>query len=147
MTTKREYEDRARYYAALQSLGFTHDECEQLRRISRTLHRWHELECGDGNGHIERCERTGTPRYFNSNARYASANDPRAWHVIPDREKEAQKRLLGIINALAARKGVCDVNAFIQSDPRGAALYILRPGDVPKGGSADAYYMRGICVY
>lgn len=56
-------------------------------------------------------------------------------------------RLLAIINALAARKGVCDVNAYIQGDPRGAALYILRLGDVPAGKDADAYYSRGVCVY
>jgi hypothetical protein len=39
------------------------------------------------------------------------------------------------------------LTAYIQGDPRGAALYILRPGDVPEGESADAYYSRGICVY
>lgn len=145
--TKQEFQRRAHLYGVLQSLGFTEQECDALRRISMTLHRWHELECGDGNGHIERDEKTGTPRYFNNNARYVDPHDPRAWRVIPDREKGAQKRLLGIINALAKRKGVCDVNAYIQTDPRGAALYILRPGDVPAGADAGAYYSRGVCVY
>ena len=27
-----------------------------------------------------------------------------------------------------------------------SALYILRPGDVPEGCQADAYYSRGIIV-
>jgi hypothetical protein len=39
------------------------------------------------------------------------------------------------------------IDAYIQTDPRGAALYIIRPGDVPAGADASAYYSRGICVY
>lgn len=27
------------------------------------------------------------------------------------------------------------------------SLYVLRPGDVPEGGSVDAYYSRGVAVY
>lgn len=104
-----------------------------------TLRRWHELECGDGNGCIERDEQTGRAYWRNS------TSDRR--YPVADREAGAQRRLLAIINALAARKGICDVNAYIQGDPRGAALYILRPGDVPAGASADSYYTRGICVF
>ena len=29
----------------------------------------------------------------------------------------------------------------------GFQLYIIRPGDVPEGESAEAYYTRGVCVY
>ena len=36
---------------------------------------------------------------------------------------------------------------YIQSDPRGAALYIIRPGDVPEGADVASCYNRGICVY
>ncbi|MDE2106594.1 MAG: hypothetical protein KGL39_55780 [Patescibacteria group bacterium] len=36
---------------------------------------------------------------------------------------------------------------YIQGDPRGAALYILRPGDVPGGRSPDAYYSAGVAVF
>lgn len=144
---KREREQQHYMLAALQSLGFTWDECQQLRRISMTLRRWYELECGDGNGYIERDEKTGAPRYRNCNARYVDPNDPRAWHVIPDRETGARKRLLKIVNERAARVGICDVTTYVQTDPRGAALYILRPGDVPAGQDAGAYYNRGICVY
>ena len=39
------------------------------------------------------------------------------------------------------------LSAYVQTDPRGVALYILRPGDVPEGGDVDAYYSRGIAVY
>jgi hypothetical protein len=31
--------------------------------------------------------------------------------------------------------------------PRGAALYILKPGDVPEGEDVSAWYSRGVAVY
>ena len=59
------------------SLGFTADEVAALRRISMTLRRWHELECGTDGGVIERDEATGKPYWVNYHSRYLSANDPR----------------------------------------------------------------------
>ena len=35
---------------------------------------------------------------------------------------------------------------YVQCDPRAAALYIVRPDDVPPGGTLDSYYSRGVCV-
>ena len=35
--------------AALERAGISYADAVQLRRISMTLHRWHEMECGDGN--------------------------------------------------------------------------------------------------
>ena len=147
MATKREMEQRARYYSALQSLGFTYDECEQLRRISMTLRRWHELECGTDRGSIERDETTGRPYWHAYDAR-GNVLKP---YPMADRERGAKKRLAAIIAERNKRQwhpimpGA--VSAYVQTDPRGAALYILRPGDVPEGQSADAYYSRGICVF
>ncbi len=140
--TRKEAERLARQAEVLRSLGFSSEEAEQLRRISMTLHRWHELECGTDSGCIERDEETGKP-FFTVHG----ANGCRSRWPMADREKGAQKRLLAIINAEAKRHGECRYSAFIQTDPRGAALYILRPGDVPKGESADSYYTRGVCVY
>lgn len=37
--------------------------------------------------------------------------------------------------------------SYVQGDSRGASLYILRPGDIPAGGTADAFYTRGVAVY
>src|SRR5258706_2362538 len=37
--------------STLQTLGITYADAESLRLISMTLHRWHELECGDGNNY------------------------------------------------------------------------------------------------
>ena len=138
------------------ALGFTSDEAEKLRRISMTLRRWHELECGDGSGCIERENEDGTGRPFWTSAHTGK----RSRFPIADREKGAHKRLAAIVAernkramppacALSYGPDIKDrsVSTFIQGDPRGAALYILRPGDVPAGQSADAYYTRCICVY
>ena len=118
--------------AALQTLGISYQDAAQLRRISMTLHRWHELECGVGNGCIERDETTGKTYWFNS---LSGRRSP-----IADRETGAIKRLKAIMEKYPK------LGFYIQGDPRGAALYILRPGDVPKGGDVDAYYSRGIVV-
>ena len=141
--TKREALRLARQIEVLQSLGFTSDEADKLRRISMTLQRWHELECGNGQGCIERDEASGIPQWRRSTDTGRLAGMP-----IPDRETGAKKRLAAIMQRQYFREGaVQGLSTFIQTDPRGAALYILRPGDVPAGQSADAYYTRGICVY
>jgi hypothetical protein len=125
----------------LQTLGIDYDDAKALRRISMTLRRWYELECGTDAGHIERNEKTGKPMFYNARSRYLQANDPRAWSIIPDREKGALKRLGNIMAKYP------DLKPYLQTDPRGAALYILRPNDVPEGKDASAYYTRGIVVY
>jgi hypothetical protein len=139
--TRKEAERLAHQSAALQSLGFTSEEAEQLRRISMALHRWHELECGTDSGCIERDETSGKPYWLNS---YTMKRSPMA-----DREKGALKRLAAIVARVNVQRAgkVGPLSAYIQTDPRGAALYIIRPGDVPQGEDVAAYYNRGICVY
>lgn len=127
--------------ARLERLGITSDDALALRRISMTLHRWHELECGTGDGCIERDETTGVPYWYNANSRYLGANDRRAYRRIPDREKGALKRLAAIMAHYPT------LGYHVQTDPRGCALYILRPGDVPEGKSPRGYYSRGVAVY
>lgn len=146
---KREAERQTRQIDVLMALGFTRDEAESLRRISMTLHRWHELECGTGDGCVERENDDGTGRAFWRNS-YSGKRYP-----IADRETGARKRLALILAARNARPQLAQGNgrydgnmaAYIQGDPRGAALYILRPGDIPAGADVGAYYSRGICVY
>lgn len=125
----------------LEYAGVAPDDALALRRIAMTLHRWHELYCGTSDGHIERDEQTGKPRYYNARARYVDPKDPRAWRSIPDRETGALKRLAAIMKKYPTLK------PYIQTDPRGAPLYILRPGDVPTGGNTDSYYTNGVCVH
>ena len=146
---KRERERLTAQENALVSLGFTIDEAGALRRISMTLRRWHELECGTDAGCIERDDATGKPRFLSYSGR--------RWPV-PDREAGALRRLARIMRDVNNRRFVgdaasmmapnCDDLAhYIQPDPRGASLYILRPGDVPLGADPASYYTRGICVY
>jgi hypothetical protein len=119
--------------------GIRYADACTLRRISMTLSRWGELECGTEQGAIERDEATGKP-YFT----YADLMDKhgkRKRYPVPDREKGALKRLSAI---MAQYPGL---SAYHQGDPRGAALYILRPGDVPEGKETGAYYGNGIAVY
>lgn len=135
--TKAEFMRRLHLINALTSLGFTEEEANKLRTISNTLRRWFERECGTDAGAIERDEETGKPFFRNDRGR--------RWQV-PDLEAGAEKRLAAIMAARNGREAVT-LATYIQTDPRGAALYILRPGDVPDGKDADAYYSRGICVF
>ncbi len=140
----------------LQNLGFTSTEAQNLRRISLTLSRWAEHEC---NGTIERDEnRNNRPFWSNpSTGRHFVA-------PVADRESGAIKRLKTIVSMRNQRvitnlvepatlQGSLDqvlnisLSYYVQGDPRGAALYILRPGDVPDGADADSYYNRGIAIY
>ena len=113
--------------------GISADDAAALRRIAMTLHRWHELECGVDGGGVERDETTGKTNWY-------SAATGKRWPT-PDRETGALKRLNGIMAKYPA------LSAYVQGDPRGAALYILRSGDVPAGEDVGSYYNRGIAVY
>ena len=147
--TKTEAMRITRQQSVLMHLGFTLHEADALRRISMTLHRWHEKECGTDNGCIEREEGTNKALWRNS---YTGKAYP-----ARDMETGALKRLQAIIGQRNGRPAIVDgrlnaahsgkVEAYIQGDPRGAALYIIRPGDIPAGQTVDSCYSRGICVY
>jgi hypothetical protein len=128
------------------ALGFTAEEVASLRRISSTLQRWHELECGTDSGVIERDDTTGKPYWLSYSRSYLGANDSRMRSPVADRETGALRRLAGIISARNERTSA-PVETYIQTDPRGAALYILRPGDIPSGLTPESCYTRGVCVF
>ena len=124
----------------LKNAGITEHDAYALRRISMTLHNWHELECGDGNDYaswsIERDKTTDKPflvSYPHTGKSYQRA--------IPDREKGALKRLDAIMTRYPT------LRPYVQGDPRGCALYVLRAGDVPDGEDASAFYNRGIAIF
>ena len=155
----------------LRAVGFTAREAEQLRRISMALHRWHELECGTDSFAIVRgkwSDETQTFAYGDDGRpyfEYAGERGRRRYAAIVDRERGALRRLTAILNERneryqtpkcarrfnSASECTCGradnrLEFYIQTDPRGAALYILRPYDVPAGEPVQAYYNRGICV-
>jgi hypothetical protein len=125
------------------SCGIDINDAKALRRISMTLRRWHEMECGDSNDRmscvIERDEKSGKPFRV---VWYHNKLDPTPFrYPVADRERGALKRLAVIMSRYP------NLNTYVQGDPRGCALHILRPGDVPEGKDADAYYSRGVPVY
>jgi hypothetical protein len=131
--TMNKQERRAQQLANIASCtGMTFADVCALRRIEMTLHRWAELECGDGSGCIERDEETNRPYWLNS---MTGRRAP-----IADREAGALKRLGKILGKYP------QLQTYHQGDPRGCALYIIRPGDVPEGTTVDSCYNRGIAV-
>lgn len=136
MTTKNER--IARYYASMSALGFTWGEANKIRLIEKTLHRWAELECGDGNDYaswaIERDETTGKPYMVT----YPHTGKTRRYRVS-DREAGAIRRLEQIMG------GHSDLWYYQQTDPRGVALYIGRKSDT-EGLALESYYTRGLAI-
>ena len=122
----------------LKAAGISESDAFALRRISMTLHRWHELECGDEYGRaIERDEKTGKP--------YMTYEGPKGYgrsrYAVPDRETGALKRL----KVLAAKYP--DFVPYVQGDPRGASLYMVPKKYLENGQDIDSYYSNGIAVY
>jgi hypothetical protein len=122
--------ERQNTFDTLARMGISHADAATLVRASATLHTWHEHEC---NGTKQQDEESGHWSWYNPNT-------DRQCGRTPDLEKGARKRI-GVV--LARYPGL---TAYVQGDPRGCALYILRPGDVPDGADAGSYYSRGIAV-
>lgn len=126
----------------LQSHGVTFEDARALRRISLTLRSWFTLECGDSNDYsswaVERDEETDKP-YRVVHTYRPTAQTKR--YLIADRETGARKRLVAIMARYP------HLSYYVQTDPRGSALYILRPGDVPENKDPSCYYSRGIALY
>lgn len=108
----------------------SNDDVATLRRAQMTLHRWAELECGEGNEHaswaVERDEATGKPWKI-----IHWHNGRTAKYQHPDREKGALARIV----AICAKYGL---HYYHQTDPRGCALYI---SNAPL---SDSDYSHGI---
>lgn len=185
--TRQEAERQTRQADTLRGLGFTRDEADALRRISMTLQRWFELECGNSDDYGSWClvrgrkaprehsrdpetqasiwtggefthDDDGAPFMEHHHYGHGRGKDTVSYRPVADRETGARRRLAAIVAARNERDAVAKatgdvldrrgaLTTYIQSDPRGAALYILRPGDVPEGQDAGSYYTRGICVY
>lgn len=123
--------------------GISYGDAVQLRRISMTLHRWHELECGDGNNYSSWCivrgvKKVGGEFEYKDDGRPFLEVHPHtgktSYSSVADRETGALKRLARIMANYPT------LTAFVQTDPRGCALYV---GE----GLTDTNYNNGIAVY
>lgn len=113
-------------------INLSTDDVNTLRRAEMTLHRWSELECGDGDDFkswsIERDEVTDKPFM----CIYPHDGKMRRYPT-PDRERGALQR----ITEVCARNRIY---FYHQTDPRGCQLYIsLEP-------IHDNDYTNGIAV-
>jgi hypothetical protein len=137
-TTKaqRIAEGAARDMAALAPFGMTAALLAQAYTLERALHRWHEFECGTENGGVDYGDdNPETARYCGwYNARTGTRSR------IRNQWPELMKRLARLRAALPA------LVFYVQGDPRGAALYALRPGDCLPGVAVDSCYSRGVCL-
>lgn len=147
--TKRHAQDLEAMFARLARLGISRVDAEALRRISMTLRAWHELECNedivrgkigtaggfvhddDGqtfvarHGFTPRPGGTGSVRYFR----------------IPDRETGARKRLATVMARYP------ELVAYVQTDPRGCALHVMRKDALGDSKPDEVYNSRGVAVF
>lgn len=142
-TAKERYEVINR----LQKLGIDYDTAQQLRRISLTLQRWFEMECGTEGplGQTISIEREGGTDDGKPFKRIQWQSSSQGWqdyrYPIADMEKGALARLRSIMKPL---KGLVP---YVQGDCRGASLYILRKSDLKPGDNIDSVYTRGVAIY
>jgi hypothetical protein len=117
-----------------EKLNISSDDAWTLRRCSMTLHRWSELECGDGNNFaswcINRDASTGVP-YMETHPHAGQMRRVR----VADRERGALKR----IATICAANGL---HYYHQTDPRGASLYVAR-----ETMTASSYSSIGFAIY
>jgi hypothetical protein len=138
---------------ALQSAGISYEDACALRRISMTLHRWFEMECGDSNDYASWGIVWGSEQpegfVYDEDGKPFKEVHPHKGHTryyaLPDRERGALKRLATI---MARYPGF---GHYVQGDPRGCALYILDKAQMEAvsatGSSLDSCYNRGIAVH
>jgi hypothetical protein len=114
-------------------IGRARGDAESLRRISMTLRTWFEAECngdvtvaGDGLAYAQYGRGTSGP--------FLTVR-------CANREAGALKRLAKIMARYPS------LSYYVQGDPRGCALYILKPDDVPEGADVSSYYSRALAVF
>ena len=165
--TKQERADRNRVDASLIALGFSQGECNKLRRISEDLHTWYEMECNYcimtgfmRDGEFVECSNREECKELGSTCKaYIQRSGQSPITLIPDSEhleKKATKQLDAMIQDHNA-SGKPLVAYYLQTDPRGAALYIIPMARYEEyctmtnrksDGQFDAIYISvGICVY
>lgn len=142
--TKREAQELFHQQNRLMALGISFADADSLRRISMTLHRWFELECGDSNAYgswaIERDDTTERPFMVHHHYRHGSGTDGVSRTPIADRESGARKRLATIMARYPT------LTAYVQSDPRGCALYILTAEQVESEQGIESIYNQGVAI-
>jgi hypothetical protein len=135
---------------ALMAVGISFDDAATLRRASMTLQSWFEQECGNSNDFcswsIVRGNKTADGFVYDDDGKpfeeqHFHRHSRTMYVPRVDREKGARKRIADVI---ARYPGF---GFYIQTDPRGCALYVLRPGDIAAGADPSTCYTRGLAVH
>lgn len=171
---KHEQLQRQRMSERLNALGFSDAECQTLRRISMTLSRWGERECGDGSdwglerddqdwvvcsicgkkSYVEDCHAAGVKCHECKRShcfinRYKSTGKPFLVYHGPGKPRRpipTADREKGALTRLSRlMAGHPGCLAYHQPDCRGAAVYILTKEQLT--GPVDSCYTNGIAVF
>lgn len=110
------------------------DDIAKLLRIEKKLRRWHELQCGVDAGHGEEVGGEGSGKW-----EFVNRHGNRS--PIRDAGKQAGK----VLNAFTAENP--DLIFYVQTDPRGCALYLLGKQQIGFGETAETVYTRGVPIF
>lgn len=112
-------------YERLQHWGISRDDIDSLLRVEKGLSRWSAMECGTDAGAIMRDEKTGKP-FFQKDI-YIRGE----WKTIKRPIRDLEKSYLARLNNIMSRYP--QFIHYIQSDPRGCAVYIIPRDKIPAG--------------
>lgn len=118
---------------SLAHLHFPPTDIEKLLRIEKKLRRWHELQCGAEAGHVEEVGGEGSGKW-----EFVNQHGHRS--PIRDAGKQAGKAL----DAFKASHP--DLFFYVQTDPRGCALYVLNVRQMHPSEDLHAVYDRGVAI-
>ncbi len=127
----------------LHNLGFNDQQIKKLRSASRTLQKWFEMECGSDDGCIVRISDTaGEPieTYEGIPCLLTFEGNKRCYTRIVDKEAAARS----IIKSIGEENDQCVF--YIQTDPRGAALYAV-PKEYLVNRKIEQIYPNGVAIY
>jgi len=135
----------------LRDAGISLEDANALRRISMTLQRWHEAACGNSNDYaswaIVRGRKEAGEFIHDDDGRpfeerhIHRGNGRAIYTAVPDRERGAKARLAAIMTRYS------EFAAYVQTDPRGCALWIVPRAAVPAGEEMMCHYTKGIAVH
>jgi hypothetical protein len=124
---------------AREQFGLSPEDVAALVRCEGVLHRWAEAECGGGGEYaswaIERDEETDRPYRVIYPHNGASYRNP-----VPDRERGAVALVVSILESYPG------LRFYLQTDPRGCALYIYREGDQGLDSIRSCYSSVGLAM-
>lgn len=120
------------------------EQIDQLRRISRKIDEGGIRTTGDLFVVVPRLQSISR-----SLSRLAEGNCNGDWSHAEDGQKPSrqERRELRLANEALGLAESIGATVYFQGDPRGAALYLIFPGDIPDGSGVDSCYTNGVAIY